>query len=72
MTPTVGSIPFAIAFDGANMWVANQNAHTVSVLRASDGSNVMTPTVGSGPRAIAFDGAFMWVANQNDGTVSKR
>ena len=72
MTPTVGTNPVAVAYDGANMWVTNQGDGTVSVLRASDGSHVMRATVGSSPEGIAFDGAFMWVANFSSGTVSKR
>jgi len=61
----------ALAFDGANMWVANFS-NTVSVLRASDGVAVMTPTVSADPAALAFDGAYMWVTNYYSGTVSKR
>ena len=72
MTPTVGSSPSAIAYDGANMWVGNYLDETVSVLRVSDGFHVITPTVDSGPIAIAFDGANMWVVNRYFGTVSKR
>ena len=74
MTPTVGSTPIAIAFDGANMWVTNTNSNAVSVLRVSDGALIKTASVGCNPDAIAFDGAFMWVANGGcgDNTVSKR
>jgi YVTN family beta-propeller protein len=67
---SVGSGPVAVAFDGANMWVVNNNDATVSVLRASDGAHVMTPTVGGIPSGIAFDGANMWVTNSADNTVS--
>ena len=42
MTPTVGSYPFYIAFDGVNMWVTNNADNTVSVLRASDGFPITT------------------------------
>jgi len=69
-TFAVGTDPYSIAFDGANMWVANDGSNTVSVLRASDGYHVMTPTVGSHSWGIAFDGANMWVANADDYTVS--
>jgi DNA-binding beta-propeller fold protein YncE len=31
-TFAVGSIPFGVAFDGANVWVANYNSNTVSKL----------------------------------------
>ena len=66
----VGSGPTLIAFDGANMWMANNFSGTVSVLRVSDGFHVMTPTVGAGPYGIAFDGSNMWVTNFNANTVS--
>ena len=33
----VGNIPIGIAFDGANIWVANSSSGTVTKLRASDG-----------------------------------
>ena len=69
-TFAVGSGPEALAFDGANIWVANLGSNTVSVLRASDGFHVMTPTVGSGPAGLAFDGVNMWVANRDSNTVS--
>jgi DNA-binding beta-propeller fold protein YncE len=59
----VGSSPTAIAFDGANLWVANFFGNNVTELRASDGANLGTFAVGSNPRAIAFDGANLWVAN---------
>ena len=42
----VGSAPLGLAFDGANIWVTNQNSNTVTKLRASDGS-------GSGPSLSA-------------------
>jgi hypothetical protein len=66
----VGVGPWAIAFDGANMWVTNSSDSNISVLRASDGFHVFTPTAGAGPIGMAFDGANMWVANWSDGTVS--
>ncbi|MEJ2598547.1 MAG: YncE family protein [Anaerolineales bacterium] len=67
---TVGTSPSGIAFDGANMWVTNYGDGTVSVLRASDGANVMTPNVGAYPWGIAYDGVNMWVANGGAATVS--
>jgi len=69
-TFAVGSGPYALAFDGVNIWVASNSGSNVSVLRASDGFRVMTPTVGSGPWGLAFDGANMWVANGSSNNVS--
>jgi hypothetical protein len=67
----VGSFPHSVAFDGANIWVANSSDNTVSKLRASDGANQGTFAVGSFPLAVAFDGANIWLANFRDKTVSK-
>jgi hypothetical protein len=66
----VGANPDGVAFDGANIWVANWGGGTVSVLRANDGYKVMTPTVGSAPMELAYDGANMWVANNGGNSVS--
>jgi DNA-binding beta-propeller fold protein YncE len=67
----VFSGPIGVAFDGANIWVANALSNTVSKLRASDGTSLGTFTVGSGPSGVAFDGANIWVANFGSNTVSK-
>ena len=67
----VGAAPNGVAFDGANIWVANFSSNTVSKLRASDGAPLGTFTVGTFPYGIAFDGANIWVANQFSDTVSK-
>jgi DNA-binding beta-propeller fold protein YncE len=71
-TYPVGSHPFALAFDGANIWVANSLDDTVTKVRASDGSLVGTYPVGRWPNALAFDGANIWVVNSGNNTVSKR
>jgi hypothetical protein len=67
----VGVSAEGIAFDGANIWVANSGDGTVTKLRASDGALQGTFTVGNTPRGVAFDGTNVWVANSGDGTVSK-
>jgi hypothetical protein len=41
---TVGANPSEVAFDGADLWVANQNSNTVSRVRASDGKLLETWT----------------------------
>jgi DNA-binding beta-propeller fold protein YncE len=73
-----------LAFDGANIWVADNASNTVTKLRASDGAcaGVANPpgsdvsacsvAVGSQPYGVAFDGANIWVTNYNSSTVSKR
>jgi len=72
-TANLGPFPDELAFDGANMWIANEGTNTVTKLRASDGACVGTCvfTVGNDPCGMAFDGANMWVANAQDSTVTK-
>jgi hypothetical protein len=71
-TFAAGINPNGIAFDGANIWVANNLvAGTATKLRASDGANVGTFPVGSFPFGVAFDGAHIWVANGVSNSVSK-
>jgi hypothetical protein len=68
-----GSQTAGVAFDGANIWVANENSNTVTKVRASDGACVGTCTfaVGLLPVGVAFDGANIWVTNEASGSVSK-
>src|SRR5580704_10791719 len=49
------SNPFGVAFDGANIWVANAFSNTVTKLRASDETLLGTFAAGSGPFGVAFD-----------------
>ena len=67
----VGKQPLGVAFDGANIWVTNNDDATVSKLRASDGADLGTFNVGGAPMGVAFDGANIWVANSFDNTVTK-
>src|SRR5213594_2361930 len=62
---------FGVAFDGANIWTANQLDDTVTELRASDGALLGTFQVGDGPIAVAFDGSNIWVANSLSNNVTK-
>jgi len=68
-TFNVGSVPTSIAFDGANIWAANNNS--VTKLRWTDGALQGTYTVGTTPTGVAFDGANIWVTNNGSGSVSK-
>ena len=67
----VGSYPIGVAFDGANIWVANLSDHNVTKLRASDGANLGSFAVSTYPDAVAFDGANIWVANYSSNNVTK-
>jgi DNA-binding beta-propeller fold protein YncE len=66
-----GSRPQGLAYDGANIWVANLNSNNVVKLRASDGTRLGTFSVGASPSGVAFDGANIWVTNNGNNTVSK-
>ncbi|MGA3118662.1 MAG: IPT/TIG domain-containing protein [Syntrophobacteraceae bacterium] len=70
---SVGNGPYGIAFDGANIWVTNNEGlpGTVTKLKASDGSLVGTYSVGTSPIGIAFDGTNIWTVNVYDYTVTK-
>ena len=67
----VGNNPNDVAFDGENVWVANNGDNSVTKLRASDCAILGTFPVGDGPLALAFDGANIWVANHNSNNVTK-
>lgn len=67
----VGNTPAGIAFDGANIWVANDFSNSVTELRASDGLTLGTFPVGANPNGVAFDGANVWVANYNSNSVTE-
>ena len=70
-TLSVGDNPSGLAFDGANLWVVNNNDDTVMKLRPSDGKLLGTFSVGASPIAATFDGANIWVTNGGDDTVTK-
>ena len=48
-TYAVGDGPYGIAFDGANIWVANYDSDNVTKLNAATGAVVGTYAVGNGP-----------------------
>src|SRR5690242_212104 len=60
-----GDSPRGLAFDGANIWVANDtnigNHGHVTKLRAGDGLILDTIQVGPYPYGVAYDGESVWV-----------
>jgi hypothetical protein len=70
-TFTVGSGPWGVAFDGANIWVTNHGSNSVTKLRASDGALLGTFTAGINPYGVVFDGANIWVANYGTTYLTK-
>jgi len=69
----VGGVPTALAFDGANIWVAIKSNDTIVKLRSTDGfiAGTFDLTPGTAPAALIFDGLELWVANSGTNTVSK-
>ena len=70
-TSTVGTEPDGMAFDGANIWVANLGSNNVTKLQASTGKVLGTFAVGTNPIYAALDGVNIWVTNLGSKTVSK-
>src|SRR5579863_8006461 len=66
-----GPNPVGVAFDGANIWIANYGASTVTKVRANDGAALGAFATGNAPAGVTFDGASVWVTNSADNTVSK-
>jgi len=60
-----------VAFDGKNIWVANENSNNVMKVKATDGAVLGTFNVGTNPVGVVFDGTNVWVANRDSNTVSK-
>jgi DNA-binding beta-propeller fold protein YncE len=61
-TFSVGNGPLGVAFDGADIWVANEGGHTVTELRASYGTVLGTFPGPNSPYGVAFDGTYVWVS----------
>jgi DNA-binding beta-propeller fold protein YncE len=58
-----------ILFDGANIWVTDEDANTLMKLNAN-GSIAQTLTVGSAPIHPVFDGMNIWVPNQTSSSIT--
>ena len=68
-TFTVAGGSNLVAFDGANVWMANSSG--VTKLRVNDGANLGTFPAGPGAFGVLFDGANIWTANQAGNNVTK-
>lgn len=65
----LGGLPFSMAFDGTNMWVASVTDCCVNKITPTGVITSYGPT-GKGPTGIAFDGTNMWTANGGSGVLS--
>jgi hypothetical protein len=60
-----------LAFDGANVWVADISSNSVQRISIATGVAGPPIPVGNTPEGLAFDGTSVWVSNAGDGTVQK-
>jgi hypothetical protein len=68
---TLGNLPFGIAFDGTNIWTANQGG-SVSIISPQSPYTVTTVTTGfSSLYGILYDGKNIWVTDYNANTLLK-
>ena len=79
----VGKGPWGIVFDGASLWVANNDDGSVSNLRlrikqgilgtqaSIDKSQSDERETGESPSSVVFDGTFIYVTNFGDGTITR-
>ena len=63
--------PVGVAFDGANILVANFGSNDVIKLPPSDCEVLGTFGARTSPNDISFDGANVWVSNYGSASVTK-
>lgn len=69
---TLGNSPLGIAFDGAQIWTANNGGNSISIITPSSPSFIVSNRAGfNAPAGILYDGANIWVANSGSGTLVK-
>jgi len=64
-------LPYALAFDGSNVWVTEKGTNSIAKIRASDGTLLGTFSAGSGPTWVTFDGTNLWVVDNSGDTLTK-
>ena len=64
-------VPNGVAFDGANIWVANHGSKQCDQAAGERRQGARDLRRRSSPAGVAFDGANIWVANGGHNTVSK-
>ena len=62
--------PRGVAYDGTNIWVANNGVSTVSRINPLTGAKTDI-TVGGNPWGVAYDGTNIWVTNNGASFISK-
>ena len=70
-TFAVGTSPYGVAFDGANIWAANYTQQQRDQTAGCDGRHPEDVRRRHQPINVAFDGANIGVANANGNNVSR-
>ena len=70
-TVPVDANPFALAWDGAHVWVANSDSGSLSKIDPATNAVITTMVVGGSPYGLAFDGTNLWVTNATSQNVKK-
>ena len=67
--------PDSLAFDGAHIWVVNNEGLSVTEINATDGSFVRNLSGGSynfnAPQSIVFDGQHVWISDLGSTSVTE-
>ena len=75
MNFAVGKQPVGIAFDGTNMWVANQGGNKVWKINATTFATAAKVSVPTGPRGVIYGvGAgtpYVWAVSSSTGTLTQ-
>ena len=62
--PASGAV--ALAYDGAQIWVAEKTLNSIVPIRACDGESVLSPLPMPAPgQSVAFDGTNIWVGSSS-------
>jgi YVTN family beta-propeller protein len=70
VTSNLGVQPLSLAFDGKNIWTANQGG-SVSIIDPANNFSVTTKPLGVQPVGILFDGKNIWVTDGGNGNLIK-
>ena len=65
--------PYGIAFDGTNIWTANNSTSNVTRINPGTGAgvNFALPAGATGPIGIGFDGTNIWSADTTTANVTR-
>ena len=70
--PAPGPSPCGLAWDGKQLWVADDGTDTIYQLNPTDGSIISSfKTPGDQPRGLAFDGTHLWYADNGTQKLQK-